>query len=118
EALKKFSPQQIRMFFALAHYSSPIDFTEQAVQAAGNSLATLHSAIYAAKSYPLPAVGSVPLLEAAHEAEKKFLAYMDEDFDTPNALAALFALARKINAIPTLNVQICLRESALQVTVV
>ncbi|MEM4633870.1 MAG: cysteine--tRNA ligase [Candidatus Anstonellaceae archaeon] len=98
EAMKKFSPQQIRMFFTLSHYSSPIDFTEQAVQAAGSSLATLHSAIYAAKNYSLPATGSANLSQEAHEAEKKFLAFMDEDFDTPNAMAVLFALAKKINA--------------------
>ncbi|MCX8198310.1 MAG: cysteine--tRNA ligase [Candidatus Micrarchaeota archaeon] len=98
QALEKFSPQQIRMLFALTHYASPIDFSEQAVHAAGSSLATLHSAIYAAKSYPLPATGNAGLAEAAHEAERKFIESMDDDFDTPNAMAALFSLAKKISA--------------------
>ena len=98
DALKKFAPQDIRMLFALSHYASPIDFSEEAIVSAGSSLRTLHSAISAAKSYPLPASGSVGLHEAAHQAERKFEECMDDDFDTPNALAALFALAKKTNA--------------------
>ncbi|VVC00746.1 Cysteine--tRNA ligase [uncultured archaeon] len=98
DALKKFRPQQIRMFFAASHYRSPMDFSEAAIEAAGNSLDTLHAAVNAAKSYPLPASGSAKLSEAAHEAERKFIEAMDDDFDTPNALAVLFALAKKITA--------------------
>jgi len=93
----KYSPQQIRMFFAQTHYRSPIDFSEEAIVAAGNSLSTLHSAIHAAKSYPLPASGNAKLAEAAHDAEKKFVEAMDDDFDAPGAFAALFSLAKKIS---------------------
>jgi len=97
-ALKKFKPQEIRMLFALSHYRSPIDFSEAAIVAAGNSLSTLHSAIRAAKSYPLPATGSANLAHAAHEAEEKFVAAMDDDFDAPNAMAALFSVAKRMTA--------------------
>lgn len=95
DALKKFSPQQIRMFFALTHYASPIDFSEQAILAAGNALENLHSAIFAA-NYPLPASGSGELIEQANLAERKFIEYMDNDFDTPNAFAVLFNFAKKL----------------------
>ncbi len=98
ESLKKFSPQQIRMLFALSHYRSPIDFSEDALAAAGNSLETLHAAISAAKTYPLPASGKNALVKEASETERQFIAAMDDDFDTPNAMAALFALAKKITA--------------------
>ena len=98
DALNKFSPQQLRMFFALAHYRSPIDFSEDAIRAAGNSLETLHAAIKAAKTYSLPATGNAKLSEAAHETEGKFIAAMDDDFDTPKAMVALFALAKKMTA--------------------
>lgn len=97
-ALAKFPAQSIRMLFALSHYQSPIDFSEAAIVAAGNSLSTLHSAINAAKSYPLPATGTAKLTQAAHEAEMKFVAAMDDDFDSPNAMAALFSLAKKITS--------------------
>lgn len=97
EGLKRYSPQQIRMFFASTHYRSPIDFSEEAIAAAKNSLGTLHSAIHAAKSYPLPATGSAKLAEEAHETEKKFVSAMDDDFDAPAAFAALFSLAKKMS---------------------
>ena len=93
----KYTPQQIRMFFAATHYRSPIDFSEEAIAAAGNSLSTLHSAIHAAKNYPLPATGSEKLSDAAHDAEKKFVSAMDDDFDAPAAFAALFSLAKKMS---------------------
>jgi cysteinyl-tRNA synthetase len=93
----KFSPQQLRMFFALSHYRSPIDFSESAITAAGKSLGTLHAAISAAKTYSSGAKGEGKLHETAVECEKKFAAAMDSDFDTPNALATLFSLAKKIS---------------------
>lgn len=93
----RYTPQQIRMFFAQSHYRSPIDFSESAIAAAGNSLETLHSAVHAAKNYPLPATGSAKLAEAAHDAEKKFISAMDDDFDAPSAFAALFSLAKKLS---------------------
>ncbi len=98
EGLKKFSPSAIRMLFALSHYRSPIDFSEGAVASAAASLQTLHAAISAAKTYPLPASGKSGLVEAAADAEKKFVTAMDSDFDTPNAMAALFSLAKKLTA--------------------
>ncbi len=98
DALVKFSPQQLRMFFALAHYRSPIDFSEEAIAAAGNSLETLHAAISAAKTYPLPASGKEKLSDAAHEAERKFISAMDDDFDTQGAMTALFALAKRMTS--------------------
>jgi len=99
EGLKKYSPQQLRMFFALSHYRSPIDFSDSAIRAAGNSLGTLHSALAAAESYspPSPANGS-GLAAAAADAERKFISAMDSDFDTPNAFAALFSLAKRISS--------------------
>ena len=37
------------------------------------------------------------MADAAHDAEKKFAAAMDDDFDAPAAFAALFSLARKMS---------------------
>jgi cysteinyl-tRNA synthetase len=39
DGLKDYSPLQLRMFFALTHYRSPIDFSADAIIAAGKSLA-------------------------------------------------------------------------------
>jgi cysteinyl-tRNA synthetase len=96
DALAKFPPKHLRMLFALAHYSSPIDYTEEAVKAAGSSLATLHSAILAAQSYSSDSKGG-KLAKETEEAKGKFRSAMDDDFDTPTALSALFSFAKRIN---------------------
>jgi len=97
DGLKKYGAQPLRMLFALSHYSSPIDFSEDGVKAASNALASLHSSLSAAKTYSSQAKGSGALIQSAHEAEKKFIAAMDDDFDTPTAMVALFSLAKKIS---------------------
>jgi cysteinyl-tRNA synthetase len=97
DGLKKYGAQPLRTLFLLSHYSSPIDFTEESVKSAGSALSSLHSAISAAKTYSSKAAGSGALGASAQEAEKKFIAAMDDDFDTPTAMAALFLLAKRIS---------------------
>ena len=97
DGLKKFTPQQIRMLFIMSHYRSPMDFSEEAVVAAGNALASLHSSISTAKTYSSPANMDGGLEAEAEKTEKEFFAAMDDDFDTPRAMACLFALGKKIS---------------------
>jgi cysteinyl-tRNA synthetase len=96
DGLEKYGAQPLRMLFCLSHYSSPIDFTEEAVKAAGNALSSLHSALSAARTYSSSTGGSSSLAAEAEEAEEKFITAMDDDFDAPSAMAALFALAKRI----------------------
>ena len=97
DGLKKYSPQQLRMLFLLSHYRSPMDFSDDAAVAAGSALASLHSAISAAKSCKSSSKEDGGLPGAVREAEKDFISAMDDDFDTPAAMAALFALGKKIS---------------------
>ncbi|MFA6214738.1 MAG: cysteine--tRNA ligase [Candidatus Micrarchaeia archaeon] len=97
DGLAKYGAQPLRMFFSLSHYSSPVDFSEEAVRAAASALASLHSALSAARTYSSKATEGGALFAAAAEDEKKFIAAMDDDFDTPSAMAALFSLAKKIS---------------------
>jgi len=97
EGLEKYGAQPLRMLFCLSHYSSPIDFTEESVKAAGSALSSLHSALSSARTYSSDAKGGGALAAAAKEAEEKFIAAMDDDFDAPTAMAALFALAKRIS---------------------
>jgi len=98
DGLKKYGAQPLRMLFSLSHYSSPIDFTEDSVRAAGSALLSLHSALAAARTYSSSSSkGDPALAEAALGVEKGFIAAMDDDFDTPSAMASLFALAKRIS---------------------
>ena len=97
DGLEKYGAQPLRMLFLLSHYSSPLDFSEDAAKASGNALSSLHMALSAAKTYSSMASGNGSLAPSAQEAGKKFISAMDDDFDTPTAMAALFSLAKKIS---------------------
>jgi cysteinyl-tRNA synthetase len=91
EVLKKFEPEVVRYFILGSHYRSPLDYSDENLQGAKAALTRLYLAL---KDLPAMAEG-----EAAAAYEEKFQAAMDDDFNTPGALAVLFELARDINKL-------------------
>jgi cysteinyl-tRNA synthetase len=92
EALSKYSPDAIRIFVLSSHYRSPLTYSEEALEAAERGTARLQQAV----SRYDPIGGAGEALDAK-PYEEQFKEAMDDDFNTPQALAALFDLARKIN---------------------
>ncbi|MFQ5380293.1 MAG: cysteine--tRNA ligase [Dehalococcoidia bacterium] len=91
EALERFGPDALRMFVILSHYRSPVGYAEDAMAAAAAAARRLRDAAFAESSGD---GGDGPDPAAARE---RFTAAMDDDLNTPQALAALFDLAREIN---------------------
>ena len=89
QALQKYPPESLRMFFLTSHYRSPLVFDEESIIAQSKAITRLHSASEAISgdTNPLP----------SEEYKRKFIDVMDEDFNTPKALAVIFDLARDIN---------------------
>ena len=93
EALQQYSPDALRMFILSSHYRSPLSFSQEGLEAAEKGMERLRQAACAAaenvdrESQPVE----------AGEFRKRFVAAMDADFNTAQALAALFDLAREIN---------------------
>ncbi len=105
EVLKKFDPEVVRYFILGSHYRSPLDYSDENLQGAKTALTRLYLALKdlpamhrdvqvsrEAGSRERPAEGA-----AAHD--ERFHAAMDDDFNTPGALAVLFELARDINKL-------------------
>jgi cysteinyl-tRNA synthetase len=92
EALSKYSPDAIRIFVLSSHYRSPLTYSAEALEAAERGTARLQQAV----SRYDPIGGAGEALDAK-PYEEQFKEAMDDDFNTPKALAALFDLARKIN---------------------
>jgi cysteinyl-tRNA synthetase len=90
EVLQKFHAETIRAFFLLSHYRSPFNYSEVGIKEAHASLERLYTALR-----ELPDVGSAENTEY----EARFIAAMDDDFNTSEALAVLFDMAREINSI-------------------
>ncbi|MBI3744095.1 MAG: cysteine--tRNA ligase [Chloroflexi bacterium] len=112
EALEKFSADALRLFILGNHYRNPLKFSTEAVEAADKGAARLRGAGRAdLKSAPTEdgkgaspslATPGVPLQETwrgvdAAPFKQRFVEAMDDDFNTPQAIAALFDLSREIN---------------------
>ncbi len=87
-----------RLMVLQSHYRAPLTYLEEGLQAAANGLDRLRAA--ARDEQPVPPVSgqlSEELGEAVREVTRRFYTAMDDDFDTPTAIAALFDFARAIN---------------------
>ena len=89
EALERYSPDAMRLYFLSSHYRSPLAYSDEGAAAVERSLDRVRHAL-------TPGNGSGPQVDASpHRA--RFAAAMDDDLNTPQAIAALFDLARDIN---------------------
>jgi cysteinyl-tRNA synthetase len=88
DVLPKLRPEVMRMFVLASHYRGPINYSDDNLHQADGALERLYLALR----------GVVPQADApATVATERFHAAMDDDFNTPEALAVLQALARDLN---------------------
>ena len=90
EVLKLYNPETIRYFMLASHYRSPLNYSEQNLNHAQTALTRFYIALRA-----LPTA----LAAKNTEFEKRFYAAMDDDFNTPEAIAVLFDMVREINSL-------------------
>ena len=95
----KSDPMLLRFIFVQSHYRSIAELTDETVQAAHSGLARLREARRELERRIVDAAkGTDAKLEAAvSTARADFERAMDDDFNTPEALAALFGLTREVN---------------------
>ena len=89
EALAQYSPDALRIYFLGSHYRSPLSYSSAGAAARERSMERLRHA--------LRPVGSDGELLDPQPFRDRFLNAMDNDLNTPQALACLFDLAREIN---------------------
>jgi len=92
-------PASIRHQLISAHYRSDLNFTREGLAASRNAVQRLVD--FQSRLQDLPAVdgaGSTDLPRLAEEAVASFRSAMDQDFNTADALAALFTLVGRVNA--------------------
>jgi len=82
-------PEVLRYFLVASHYRGPINYTLENLQQADATLGGLYTALRGAPTSHLPA--------DAEQWRNEFRAAMDDDFNTPKALAVLQKLARELN---------------------
>jgi cysteinyl-tRNA synthetase len=100
EFLKQHEADALRLFVLSSHYRRPITYTDEAIVAAEKGLERLRSALRPAHGIPPDAGGSTDtgvLADEAARARQAFVAAMDDDFNTAQAVAVLFDLVTAIN---------------------
>ncbi|WP_048307033.1 cysteine--tRNA ligase [Halomonas sp. PR-M31] len=88
DVLEVHDPEVVRYLLLASHYRSPINYAPDALVEARKSLERFYNALEGIN----PARG-----EVVPRFAERFTAAMDDDFNTPEALAALFDLARELN---------------------
>ncbi|MHB8104313.1 MAG: cysteine--tRNA ligase [Dehalococcoidales bacterium] len=89
--LKKYSADALRIFILSSYYRSPLTYTEESIQAAQSGADRLRR---------VATKDNVPGKSNALDPKPyydRFIEAMDDDFNTPQAIAALFDLVRDIN---------------------
>lgn len=98
EIADKYGYEPIRYFMLTAGYRMPLNYTIELIEACKNSLERLYTCRDNLDFAMEHARGTDAALAAcADEALKKFRTAMDDDLNTPDALAALFDLVKEIN---------------------
>ncbi|HAZ22802.1 MAG TPA: cysteine--tRNA ligase, partial [Firmicutes bacterium] len=114
ELLGKYPAKVIRFFIVTAHYRSPLNFGAEELTAAAKGLERLETALMAmeelVKAGPVAQMDSTGIGEAKAKAavsfddllqtaKREFIAAMEDDFNTPVALASLYNMVREINRL-------------------
>lgn len=89
DVLKEYKAEVIRYFMLTSHYRSPLNYSTDQLDSAHAALERLYTA--------LRGLNISDDFDTDSEYEQTFNAAMDDDFNTPEALAVLFELAREIN---------------------
>ncbi len=122
DALKDFRPEVLRYFFLSAHYRSGLNYDRDILEGARRGWEEFNLTFQRIEDALAGSDGTGPmdLLElrlAIDEVETKFKESMDDDFNTPKAMAALFDLAREIRRVlsqsdrPTVGAKSLLTEA-------
>jgi cysteinyl-tRNA synthetase len=105
ELLKNVGAEVIRFFMLSAHYRNPLNFSDDLIQQAQSSLDRLNNCVANVQhrlhnimeSTQIDSAVENKLTEAVHAARDYFMQKMDDDFNTADAVTAMFDLVNEAN---------------------
>jgi cysteinyl-tRNA synthetase len=92
EILDRYDAEVVRFFIARAHYRSPLNYSDHHLDDARQALTRLYTAL---KGFDFDSKGYE--IDWGGDYSKRFREAMDDDFNTPEAVAVLFELANEVN---------------------
>ena len=88
EVLENYRAEEIRYFIVSSHYRSQLNYSEEQLDHARSALQRFYTALQDTESVEVP---------ADSEYQQRFEQALNDDFNTANAIAVMFDLARDIN---------------------
>lgn len=98
DILNKHSVDDLKIFFLFSHYASPVDFSNEKIEEARKALSKFDILFW--KTYEIlkdKQVRAPIQADFIKEHKNRFIEAMDDDFNTPEALASLFDLINATN---------------------
>jgi len=92
DVLKKYDAEVIRFFIVRAHYRSPLNYSDVHIDDAKGALTRLYTALA-----DVDLGSETPAVDWSEAHARRFREAMDDDFNTPLAVAELFDLASEVN---------------------
>ena len=105
EVLEKYDAEVFRFFILRAHYRSPLNYSDEHMDDAKAALTRLYTAFVASTL-------STNSIDWQQPQAARFKAAMDDDFNTPEAMAVLFDLANEVNKTQSVEAASLLKNLA------
>lgn len=105
EILKLYKGEEIRYFVLASQYRSPLNYSDQLLDTARTALSRLYNTL---RGIDVP-----ENFDDKDPAIEKFAQAMDDDFNTPEALAVLFDLANQVNRLRKEDEKAARKKAAL-----
>jgi cysteinyl-tRNA synthetase len=103
EVLKKYDAEVVRFFILRAHYRSPLNYSDQHLDDAKSALKRLYTAL---RYYDV----TDSEIDWTHPQAARFKVALDDDVNTPEAMAVLFDLPNEVNKTKSLDVASLLKR--------
>ncbi|HSH86699.1 MAG TPA: cysteine--tRNA ligase [Methylophilus sp.] len=110
EVLEKYDAEVVRFFILRAHYRSPLNYSDKHLDDAKASLTRLYTALRGFEMEDSDIETSA--IDWQQSPAAKFKAAMDDDFNTPEAVAVLFELANDLNKDKSQATAVLLKQLA------
>lgn len=104
DLLKAHTPEVLRYFLISVHYRSPLHYSEDTIKQSRQALERFYICLRDLPKATAP---------SDSEFERKFIAAMDDDFNTPIAFSFLFELVHEINRLREKDLQAAAEHGAL-----
>ncbi len=96
EVMKNYDPEVVRYFILASQYHSPLSYSNESLDNAKAALTRMYLSL---KDIFAPEATDAAAAQAVAGYAEQFYAAMDDDFNTPVAMAVLFEIAREINRL-------------------